>query len=157
MAKKDKTLKLEVDYSIEYCILGISSPLPDYKLVLNLNNKLGFSFKKKNDLSYSSDDKNQKDDFSLYCFERKALEIDYYVLANRSTDSYLMPEYKQFDYFFLLKCCDSKREMARVSAKIKEIDNVQTVFAVDFKKIKHINHFFSDLELHLMNKRLIED
>lgn len=147
-----KKISLDINYPTEYCMLGISSPLLDYKLVLNLNNKLGFSFKKINDLLYSPDDKKEKGSFTLYYFEKKSFDIDYFVLANRGSDSFLIPEYRQFDYFFLLKCCDSIREMKRVSAKINEIENIQTVFTLDLKKINHIKNLLSDLELHLMKK-----
>lgn len=147
-----KKLSLEVDYSPEYCMLGISCQLQDYKLALNLNSKLGFSFKKLNDLEYSYDQKKDKAPYSIYYFERKAIETDYFLVGNRSEQYFLIPEYKQFDYFFLLKCCDSRREMVRVASKIKDIEQVQTVYLIELKKIKHINYFFNELELHLMKK-----
>jgi hypothetical protein len=145
-----KKLSLNVKYTPEYSMLGISTPLSDFKLVGNMNNVLDIGLKKIPDFPYSIDDSKQYEPFSIYYIQRASIETDYYLIANKSSDAILIPEYKQFDYFFLLKCCDSKRQMTRIIHKIKDIENVQTVFLIEMDKIKFLNNLFNELELHLL-------
>jgi len=43
-----KRIKLELDEEIEFPILGISTALPDYRLVWKLNKNMDLSFQKEN-------------------------------------------------------------------------------------------------------------
>ena len=147
-----KKLSISVNYTPDYSILGIISPLSDFKLVWNLNNILKLSLKKIESFTYSSDKKKINEPFSLFYYENEALETDFFLISNKSADSFLIPEYSKFDYLFLLRCCDSKRQMSNILCNMNSIENVQTVFQIDPNTIKHIHHFFSDLELHLMEE-----
>lgn len=145
-----KKHSLNVKYTPEYSMLGISTPLSDYKLVGNMNNVLDISLKKIADFEYSPDINIKNEAFSIYYIKKESIETDYFIIGNKSIGSVLIPEYRQFDYFFLLKCCDSKRQMTRIINKIKEIENVQTVFQIEPDKIKNANSLFTELELHLL-------
>ncbi len=145
-----KKHSINVKYSPEYSMLGISSPLSDFKLVGNMNNVLEIGLKKIPDFSYSTDTNKIYEPYSIYYIQKESIETDYFIIANKSADGILIPEYKQFDYFFLLKCCDSKRQMTKIIHKIKDIENVQTVFSIELDKIKHVNNLFTELELHLL-------
>ena len=145
-----KKLSLKVKLPPEYSMLGIISPLNDFKLVWNLNEVLALSLKKIENFVYSSGGDKKNEPFSLYYFNKNIGEIDYFLISNKSADSILIPEYKQFDYFFLMKCCDSKRQISRIVCNINKIENVQTVFQIDLTTIKHSTNFFNDLELHML-------
>jgi hypothetical protein len=148
-----KKLSLKVKLFPEYSMLGIISPLNDFKLVWNLNEVLGLSFKKIENFTYSSAEKKENEPFSLYYFKKDVGEIDYFIISNKSADSILIPEYKQFDYFFLMKCCNSRKQISKVVCNINKIENVQTVFIIDLNTIKHSTNFFNDLELHMLEPK----
>jgi hypothetical protein len=145
-----KKLSLKLDYTPEYSLLGICTPLSDFKLAWNINNMMGLSLKKKDNFVYSHNNINKNEPFSIYYYNNNAIDMDYFVISNRSENSFLIPEYKECDYFFLLKCCDSAIAIGRMIGNIKDIENVQTVFLIEPKTIKHINNFLGDLELHLL-------
>jgi hypothetical protein len=56
-----------------------------------------------------------------------------------------------------MKCCDSLKQMSITVCNINKIENVQTTFIIDTKTIKHIDHLFSDLELHLLETESSEE
>lgn len=151
------TLQVENDY--DFVLIGILSYAKDYRICWALNNRFGFELTKTDALEIKGKKKKAPTYFSLFKYENQEDFIEYSVLANLSegkligpknlslfdegTDAsgstekeVLIPEYKQMNYFFVIKGEIGNKEVEGIIKKMKEIDLVQTAVNIEVGKLK---------------------
>jgi hypothetical protein len=151
------TLKIEDDY--DFVLIGISSHEKEYRICWALNNKFKFEFKKIESLEIKGKKQLTPSFFSLFLYVDEDNFKEYFVLANlsesksvdaknftlfeeeakqdQSTENeWLVPEYKQMNYFFVVKGDIEQDELDEIMGKIKEIDMVLTAVDIDVEQLK---------------------
>lgn len=134
-----KKNKLDGGYSIDFELFGLVCNKKEYKLAWHLNQALGISLIKQEDIKIEYAD-NTSILISNYLFETDYLFFE--LLQNRLLGSgnlknqLLMPELKQFDY--LLKFRDQTDEITseNVSAIIKDIPIIEYAMRLKFDVLK---------------------
>ncbi len=150
-------LKLADDF--DFVLIGISSHEKEYRICWALNNKFNFEFKKIDSLEIKGKKQDTPSFFSLFNYENQEEFLEYFVLANlsesksveakkytlfrengkespSSENEFLIPEYKQMNYFFVIKGEVDADEVKETIRKIKEIDLVLTAVSIDVESLK---------------------
>jgi hypothetical protein len=129
---------------IYYTLAGISCHLKDYRLSFLINQALGSSFIKMDDLHGG---------YSLYLYRDEECRNTYSLICNRSAEKILFPELKQTDFILLVEGPFKKSQMNRLIHILKAIPNILTAFEIQALSLKNFTGFLDDLELHLMKIR----
>ena len=128
-----KTLIIEYDY--DFVLLGISCHEKDYRLCHEINVALKAAFKKQDDLEITLSRQKETSAFSLYQYHNRD-GCDFYVIANKGTKGFLIPEQKQVDYFLVMKPALHKEDKMDVLKKVKKIHCVLGTYEFNPEKLK---------------------
>jgi hypothetical protein len=74
--------------------------------------------------------------FSLYHYNWEASETDFYFIANKGSDGYLVPEMKKADYFLLIKNYIDESDLDSLISTLNKIPEIMAAVKIDPKKIK---------------------
>src|SRR5260221_147637 len=96
-----KFLKFEID--LDFVLIAVTTSLKDYRICYLINKFLNFNFIKIPDLAVDIYRNESTILFSLYHYNWETTETDFYFIANKGTEGYLIPEMKEADYFLLIK------------------------------------------------------
>lgn len=148
---------LEIEYDYDFVLIGISSHEKDYRFCWRLNKLLEINLIKQNSLEIKNKKQKTPSFFSFYLFENKSLYTDYAVLANisenkqsttesinlfgelidtESDTDFLLPELKQFNYFYIIKGEVDDNDVEETTNKIKTMENVQTALRIDVNSLR---------------------
>ena len=146
------TYSLDIsDFSnTSFSLFGIKTPLEDYRLAYFFNKQFQTRFERAaKNLEFESN--NEKQSYSLFCFEDIYHFNDWFLIANKFTQTktdnqvenlftptnfnfesinYLIPERKSFDYFLKITGQDNNFFNQDFIQKIKSIHLVEAVFEV---------------------------
>ena len=144
---------LEIDdfSDSNYTLIGIHSTLEDYKLAYILNSTLKTRFEK---ASYSLDfeNKNNNASFSIYEFENRKLDTNWFLISNTYKDvskpvnsglfkeseitTYLIPEKKKVDFFLKLEGDFEYDFIIKTIDKINQTKQIITSYKIDANTLK---------------------
>lgn len=140
-----KKLILDYEEEPEYLIIGISSTLPDYRLLFFLNKALDSAFKRMNEFYFEP--KNSK--YSVYSFSDSANELELYFLSNKSEGIILFPELQMFDFMLLVNGSPDASYLKKMNEAIRGVSYVQIAKTVDTSKIKNYFTIIFEFENHI--------
>ena len=115
------TLKYELD--LDFVLIAITSSWKDYMLCFKINKQLNINFVRIEELSLHTRG-DQKVYFSRYLYQVDDMETEYYLLANKGTEGYLIPEMKSVDYFILIKNFIDKDDLSYLLEGINKLQGV---------------------------------
>jgi len=127
---KKKLHKLNVNASPEIYIFGISSHENDYRLSWAINNQLGFKFSRSANLEVYNDKISENQVFSVYSFSEDEYEIKYHLVSNTSQNGFLLPEYRNVDFVFLVQGEVSQKELDGLLDRLKKIEIINLAFEI---------------------------
>jgi hypothetical protein len=125
-------LKLEDDY--DFYLIGLSCHHKDYRLCYELNKLLEIDLVRDNDLIINKQKENASFSFSLYIDDENHRE--YYLIANKGTKGYLVPEQKTADFFLMVKGVIDESDRGHLVKEIKALDIVLAAYAVQVSELK---------------------
>lgn len=145
------SLDIEDFSSHDYHLIGIHTPLEDYKLAYLLNQHLEIKFTRANyDLDFEN--KNNNASFTIYEYTNKKLDHDWFLISNiyrqtfktnttslfneSDTISYLIPEKKKVDFFIKLEGDFDYEHIVRSVEKINQIKQVLTSYTIEAELLK---------------------
>jgi hypothetical protein len=139
-----QVLKLDLqditeDFFANTHILGIVAPLPDYQFCWYLNNVFGLDFRKKTDTIITVIRTDRHNIFNLYEYNDPSIQVSHYLYYNKYEGDFLLPEYKNFDFLWLIKSDNEDFEQIDLRDIVKSINNlseVQLVTEIPLKKLK---------------------
>ena len=144
------------DFDAHFCLIGIHSPVEDYRIAFLLNQKLGMKFEKSNK---ELDFENTSAFFPFFEFKDESSFVNYYLINNKhvstktetensmdlfsggnySFTTYLIPEKKKVDYFIKIEGCDAGFTKAFI-AKINQFKQIVTSYEIDADTLKTKNN-----------------
>jgi hypothetical protein len=141
-------LSLDKEYINDYTLIGIACHLKDYRLIYNVNRSLNFDLKKEDDLNIYLSKEKKEVMFSFYRYIGENTE--YYVLANRTTDGILIPEYKKIDYFLIVNGLLNDQQENFLIKTISDLSSIMLANKINTTSVKNLDSILTDLELHLI-------
>jgi hypothetical protein len=133
-----KKAKLLVEPTFDFELLGIVSPIRDYRMAWLVNKELELNLVK-------------ADDLELEFLSAEKLEISQYFLSlphgfiqllkNKALNSsqqlaYLIPELKNLDYFLLVQDETEQLDLSNFMEKLSQNPLVQSIVRIDISKLK---------------------
>ena len=122
-------------------LLGIMAPIRDYQFCWNLNNSLGTDFRINNGIEIQLKRKNRNYFFTVFEYCEPTGSLSNYVYNNQFDGEYLLPEFRHFDFLWLMKGDyvpdDSFHQTIQ---SIRSISGVQLVTELTHEKIKNKEH-----------------
>lgn len=128
-----KFLKLELDFNFN--LLAITSQLRDYRLCFVINKYTETDFRRVEDLNLAFKNLPIKY-FSKYLYCTEDFGCEFYLIANKGTEGYLIPEMKETDYFVLIKQYIDDEDLDLFISQLKLIEDIQAVVAINPEKLK---------------------
>lgn len=125
---------LTLEDAYEFTLIGISSHTKDYRLCWELNKYVELDLIRTEDLEINSKDVVGKYAFYEYLDEENYL--DYYLIANRGNNGYLVPERKTFDYLLMIKGDVEDYQEEELLGKIRSLDHVLASYSIDPNELK---------------------
>ncbi len=129
-------MKLKIDDTINFKIIGISSHENDYRLVWAINNQLNTRFIRIDNLSLFDQKLNDTIEFSKYGCADEDKCLKFYLISNRCPNGFLFPQVKNFDYLFQIFGEISETEAKDILRKLKSVAVVSAAFELPPEKLK---------------------
>jgi len=118
-----------------------------------INNKLSTKFQRTADVELTPHKSKNKELFSLFEYKNTNLQVNYYLLKNRGSRQFLLPEHSNIDYLMLLKANEIRIDIDQLIAKLRNIPQISTaVWFKELDKIKNLNDLLYEFELTLIEK-----
>ncbi len=128
--------KLSIDDDYDFSLIGISSHSKDYRLCWSVNNVLGTSFVKKDDLKVELLKSHEISLFSFYEHEDEENFNIQYIISNTGTSGNLLPEYRNLDYFWMIKGNFTKQNMHDLLDKLAKVESIIACLEIDVSGLK---------------------
>jgi hypothetical protein len=130
-----KVLKFEID--LDFILIAINTPLKDYRVCHFINKYLHFNFYKQPDLAVDIyQGMHEPALFSIYHYQWEATETDFYFIANKGSEGYLIPEMREVDYFFMIKNFIDDTDLNSIISGLNRIPEIMAAVKIEPKKIK---------------------
>jgi hypothetical protein len=153
MAKK---YILETSEECDFQMIGISTALKDFRLAYYLNKLAYLELTRAENLPAEVPGLEKTHPFSFYIYEEKGSELCFYLISNRSSDIFLIPEQKQSDFFLILKGGFSHESISRIIKTLRQIPHVNTAYKINIRSDKKIDTFLTEMELHTIKIKQIK-
>lgn len=129
------------DFFSDACIMGIVAPVKDYRFCWMLNQSLGCDFRLNRDIEIQLAKKGRQYYFPIYEYNETGASLVHYIYSNHFDGEYLLPEFRNFDFLWVLKGDEVRAEYLQyLHSTIRGITDVQLVSAIDADHIKNKIH-----------------
>ncbi len=129
-----KVLKFEID--LDFILIAVTISLKDYRVCYFINKHLHFNFSRQADLAIDISPNAEPAYFSLYHDYHEAGDTSYYLIANKGTGGYLIPEMSRTDYFLMIKYFIDDEELDNILTGLNRIPEIVAAAKIDPKKLK---------------------
>ena len=127
-------LKLSLD--LDFVLIAITASLKDYTLCHKINKNLEFDFEKIEDheVYYNVDEAPLA--FSKYHFFVEEGEMDYYLVNNRNSEGFLIPEMNKVDFFIIIQQFIAKEDLDFILGRLNKLADIQVAAQINPLKLK---------------------
>jgi len=125
-------LSLDEDYDFD--LFGISCHTKDYRLCWALNQALGIDLIRAEDLIIRK--KELTSAYSFYEYLDEDNHLDYFLIANRSSQGLLLPEKKSVDFLLMVKGMVYDNDKINILEKINSVGLILTSYSIDPEELK---------------------
>ena len=136
--QKVTRVKLNIEQSNDYILLGLVSTEPDYKLSLDLNKKFHVSLRHISPIILKSENVSELT-FSRFSNHDDTAGLMLNLVANRSGKKHLLSKLKNIDYLLQIQISEKEVNSDNITSKLREIDTITAVFNIDLDTIKDKN------------------
>jgi hypothetical protein len=137
-----KKKRLDIEYSYDFDLLGIISPLKGYKLAWEINNSLEVKLIKEKDLSITFKN-GQESNFTYFSFHNEVSVLKLFrnkPVESEQVKSVLVPEFPHYD-FILLSQSDDPGKSNRLQEVLRHIPSVELVAFIPLGALKSKDYF----------------
>jgi len=127
-------LKLSLD--LDFVLIAITASLKDYTLCHKINKYLEFDFEKVDDheVYYNIDEAPLA--FSRYHFFVEEGEMDYFLVSNRNSEGFLIPEMNKVDFFIIIQQFIAKEDLDFILGRLNKLTDIQVAAQINPLKLK---------------------
>ncbi|MFV0606525.1 MAG: IPExxxVDY family protein [Niabella sp.] len=126
------------DFFEDTRLLGIVTTVKDYRFCWNLNKMLGLDFRINHDIEIKLLRKKRQYFFSVYEYHEPNTALCHYLYNNVFDGEYLLPEFKNLDFLWLMKNDTVTPEyLEQLKALLRSIPGVQLITELTNEKIKN--------------------
>ncbi len=127
-------LKLSLD--LDFVLIAVTAAVKDYMLCHKINNSLEFEFEKTEDheVYYNIDEEPLA--FSRFYYFVEQGEVEYYLVSNRNSDGFLVPEMNKVDYFIIIHQYIDKEDLNFILTRLNKLPDIQVAAQIDPHKLK---------------------
>ena len=138
-----KKTRLNIEFSYDFWLFGVSSSIKFFKLAWAINNKLGIQLVRHSDHLIVNRD-SQSVAFGIYKCGEDGCRIE--LFRNRSLDhdrSFLLPEFNHFDY--LIKVDSSLQSFSKeeILKELKDVQWIEYIAALEVNDLKSKDNFLT--------------
>lgn len=145
-----KKIKLDIDFSHDNAIISVSCHKKDYWLAYQLKQQLRLNFKRINDLAFFHAKLDISLNYPLFYCENKDLQVAVYLVSNFNPEGKLFSDHGNSDFFLLIHGFINREVIENMVKEIKKIPGVILAYETGLNKIKELDNFLSDLEIHMV-------
>jgi hypothetical protein len=135
-----KLFKLDYEESYDFLLLAIFTGSRHYKLCYEINNVLEVGFERIADFENHLDKKVARGAFPLFRYY-SIDEEEYFIIGNKGTIALFIPEYKQVDFFLMIRNASRYTTAQIIIDKLKQLKQVSSIIEVDPRKVKSADNF----------------
>jgi hypothetical protein len=132
-----KKHKLDMAIEEDFCLLGVVTDEPDYKLCWMINQSLRMSFEKQDDLKLFHKKIQEEQDFSNFLFEDEEAMITFRIIQNRTDKGYYLEELKNLDYLIHIQGEINTMKISNFMLSIGGLEAVRMCVPCDLSRIKN--------------------
>ncbi len=132
-----KKHKLEMAIEEDYCLLGLVSDEPDYRLCWMINQQADMDFIKAEDLNLTHRKLQQEQQFSIFNYEDEQTMITYRIIKNKADLGFFLEELKNLDYLVHIQGDISSQQIDAFLEATNALDSVRFCVPVDLQRIKN--------------------
>ena len=132
-----KKHKLEVAIDEDFCLLGMVTDEPDYKLCWLINQLLDVDFEKQDDLTLFHSKLNEDQVFSLFGYDDKESLLTYRIINNRPDRGFFLDELKNLDYLVHIQGEIITDKINTFLQQVSTIGTVRMCVPVDLNRIRN--------------------
>lgn len=127
-------LKLSLD--LDFVLIAITAAVKDYVLCHKINNSLEFEFEKTDDheVYYNIDEDPLA--FSKYYYYVEQGEREYYLVNNRNSEGFLVPEMNKVDFFIIIHQYIDKEDLDFILTRLNKLPDIQVAAQINPLKLK---------------------
>jgi hypothetical protein len=131
---------LNIEYDYDFLLIGLVCQQKDYRLCYEINKILGVEFNKITDTEIYNNKQKEAGYFSTYLYENED-ETSFYIIFNRGSKGYLVPEQSKLDCFIVIKGRFRPEQKKELLAGLKKITLILGTYELDVKKLKSKENF----------------
>jgi len=128
---KKKIHKLVSESNETFLLIGIVSHENDYRLSWAFNQYLKLKFIKAESLTISQPKLEENQIFSVFKFDDQENVIQYFLIANKSENGFLVPELKNVDFILKIEGDIKDQTAKNLVIQIKKMEFVNTAFKIE--------------------------
>ncbi|NVK51095.1 MAG: IPExxxVDY family protein [Cyclobacteriaceae bacterium] len=133
-----KKVKLQIEHTYDFELLGIVSPVKDYKMAWLINRELNLNLIRSEDLEieFLSDPNLKISQYFLSLPHGYIQLLKNKALSSERQVSYLIPELKYMDYFLLVQDETYQIDAQFFASELSKNSFIQNVIKLDISKLK---------------------
>lgn len=132
-----KKHKLDLAIDEDFCLLGVVSDEPDYKLCWLINNSLDMNFEKQEDLQLFHPRLKEEQAFSLFSYHNENALITFRIIRNRTENGYYLDELKNIDYLVHIQGEINTEKINQFIHAVGALNSVRMCVPTDLSRIKN--------------------
>lgn len=119
-------------------LLGIMSPLKNYRFCWMVNYQLHYNFLLNTEAEIQLIKKKRSYFFEVYQYFEEVSKMKHYIYCNQFEGEYLLPEFKHIDFLWLIKSeIINENDYITLQQNLKSITGIQLVIELAQEKIKN--------------------
>ena len=127
-------LKLSLD--LDFVLIAITSSLKDYVFCHQINTRLNLDFEKIDDHEVFFNVDEPPLAFSKYYFYIEQGDNEFFILNNRNSEGFLIPEMSKVDYFMIIHSYIDKEDLSYILTGLNKLPDIQVAAQIDPYKLK---------------------
>jgi hypothetical protein len=132
-----KKHKLDLAIEEDFCLLGVVTDEPDYKLCWMINQSLIMNFEKQDDLTLYHRKLQENQHFSLFLYKDEDAFISFRIIKNRSENGYYLDELKNIDFLIHIQGEINTVRISNFMLSVGAFETVRMCVPSDLSRIKN--------------------
>ncbi|WP_442589516.1 IPExxxVDY family protein [Pedobacter sp. AW31-3R] len=127
-------LKLSLD--LDFVLIAITASLKDYVICHKINTNLNLNFEKMEDHEVFFNVDEPPRAFSKYYFYIEQWDNEFFMVSNRNSEGFLIPEMNKVDYFMIIQSYIDKEDVNNIISGLNKLPDIQVAAQIDPIKLR---------------------